>query len=65
MRDAVLKSMGPSYVLDEFMMIAELGLGDWPKTLLGKIQKTKLAALVYASIEKLDARENRRAVIHL
>jgi hypothetical protein len=55
MRDAVLKSMGPSFVPDQFFTIAELGLEDWPKTFSGKIQKTKLAALVK------EYRETRRS----
>jgi acyl carrier protein len=46
MRDAVLKSMGSSFVPDQFFTVAQLGLEEWPKTFSGKIQKTKLAALV-------------------
>jgi acyl carrier protein len=38
--------MGPSFVPEQFFTIAQLGLEEWPKTFSGKIQKTKLAALV-------------------
>ncbi len=46
MQDAVLNSMGPSYVPEEFIRLVDLGLEDWPKTLSGKVQKTRLAGLV-------------------
>jgi acyl carrier protein len=46
MRDAVLKSMGPSFVPDQFFTVAQLGLEEWPKTFSGKIQKTRLVSLV-------------------
>jgi hypothetical protein len=57
MRDAVLKSMGPSYMPDKFVMLAELELDHWPKTLSGKIQKTKLAAMVREYREAQPSRE--------
>jgi aryl carrier-like protein len=57
MRDAILKSLGSVYMPDEFVMIAELGLDDWPKTLSGKVQKTNLAALVRGYREARPSRD--------
>ncbi|RDI89388.1 hypothetical protein Vi05172_g842 [Venturia inaequalis] len=45
-QDAVIKAMGTIYVPDEVISLGQLGLIDYPRTMAGKIQKTKLAALV-------------------
>ena len=38
--------MGPAYVPDEVLTLQELKLADFPKTVSGKIQKSRLAELV-------------------
>ncbi|TLD14772.1 Acyl-CoA synthetase family member 2 [Venturia nashicola] len=45
-QDAVIRSMGTIYVPDDVISLNQLGLVDYPRTMAGKIQKTKLAALV-------------------
>ncbi|KAK9779680.1 hypothetical protein SCAR479_03287 [Seiridium cardinale] len=45
-QDAVLKLMGAIYVPEDVVSLQQLGLKDYPRTMAGKIQKTKLASLV-------------------
>lgn len=45
-QSAVLKSMGRIYVPEDVVSLEDLGLPDFPRTMAGKIQKTKLAAAV-------------------
>lgn len=46
LRDAVLQQMGAAFVPDGIITLPELGLGDFPKTTSGKVQKSKLTNLV-------------------
>lgn len=45
-QDTIIKQMGTGYTPDEVISLQQLGLEDYPKTMAGKIQKTKLAELV-------------------
>ncbi|ETS75223.1 hypothetical protein PFICI_13707 [Pestalotiopsis fici W106-1] len=45
-QDAVIQSMGNIYVPEDVISVQDLGLTDYPRTMAGKIQKTKLSALV-------------------
>ncbi|KAK6069313.1 AMP-binding enzyme [Seiridium cupressi] len=45
-QNAVLKLMGAIYVPEDVVSLQQLGLKDYPRTMAGKIQKTKLASLV-------------------
>lgn len=45
-QNEIVQSMGPLYVPEDVLSTEDLGLADYPRTTLGKIQKTKLAALV-------------------
>jgi aryl carrier-like protein len=45
-QDAVVKHMGTIYVPEDVVSLQDLGLKDYPRTMAGKIQKAKLAALV-------------------
>ncbi|KAH6656998.1 hypothetical protein BKA67DRAFT_513505 [Truncatella angustata] len=45
-QNAVLKSMGNIYVPEDVVSLQDLGLTDYPRTMAGKVQKTKLASLV-------------------
>lgn len=47
-RNTVLASMGRMYAIDEVVYIGDLGLNDYPRTMAGKVQKTKLKELVRA-----------------
>jgi len=42
----VLTKMGPAFVPDEVLSLDTLGLKEYPKTMAGKIQKVRLAAIV-------------------
>ncbi|KAJ5985641.1 Nonribosomal peptide synthetases (NRPS) [Penicillium canescens] len=42
----ILVKMGPVYVPTNIISVQTLGLEDYPRTISGKVQKTKLAALV-------------------
>ncbi|KAH8660051.1 hypothetical protein BX600DRAFT_522798 [Xylariales sp. PMI_506] len=42
----ILKEMGPLYVPEDIISAQDLGLSDYPRTMAGKVQKTKLTALV-------------------
>lgn len=46
LQEAVLQHMGAAFVPDEVIALKELGLVDFPKTVSGKIQKSRLAELV-------------------
>jgi aryl carrier-like protein len=46
LRKAALQSLGPAFVPNQFITLEELGLDEFPKTMSGKIQKMKLAAIV-------------------
>lgn len=54
-RDTILKTMGTIYTPDEVVSLETLGLKDFPKTLLGKMQKTKLTEVVCEYRRNLDA----------
>lgn len=45
-RNAVLKHMGAAYIPDDTVSIHDLGLSEYPRTMAGKVQKTKLTELV-------------------
>jgi aryl carrier-like protein len=45
-RDTIRKHMGTIYLPDEVVSLEMLGLSDYPRTMAGKIQKTKVAKLV-------------------
>jgi hypothetical protein len=42
----VVKELGSDYALDEVISARDLSLSDYPRTMAGKIQKTKLAELI-------------------
>jgi len=45
-RKVVVQRMGPAFAPDEVLSLHELGLADYPRTTVGKVQKHKLAVLV-------------------
>ena len=47
-RDTVRRGMGFEFIPDEVISVQDLGLSDYPRTMAGKIQKTKLAEVVKA-----------------
>lgn len=53
-QNTVLEHMGPIYEPEEILTLEQLGLEDFPRTLLGKVQKYKLTATVR---KYLDARD--------
>ncbi|KAI9826481.1 MAG: hypothetical protein M1819_007330 [Sarea resinae] len=46
LQDTILANMGARYVPDDVLSLQSLGLEDYPRTMAGKVQKTKLASLV-------------------
>jgi hypothetical protein len=54
-QDWVVKQMGTIYAPDEAISLQSLGLTDYPKTMAGKIQKSKLAELVRKHLNERDA----------
>ena len=46
LQEIVSQQMGPSYVPDQIISVETLGLIEFPKTISGKVQKTRLAELV-------------------
>jgi len=54
-REHILERMGPEYVPGGVFSLQELGLEDFPKTVSGKVQKSKLAAIVTEKKAKNDA----------
>ncbi|KAI1855610.1 hypothetical protein JX266_000475 [Neoarthrinium moseri] len=57
---AVTVNMGTLYTPDDVVSLQDLGLSDYPRTMAGKIQKTKLAALVK---KWHDDEEKRNAIV--
>lgn len=50
----IVHHMGTLYVPEDVIPIKELGLEDYPRTTAGKIQKTKLAALVKKHLSRSE-----------
>lgn len=46
LQEAVLQNIGAAFVPDEVITLKELGLADYPKTVSGKVKKSRLAELV-------------------
>lgn len=55
LKEVVAKRMGPQYVPVEVFTLKELGLRDWPRTIIGKLQKNQVAALVEKLIKHRDS----------
>jgi acyl-CoA synthetase (AMP-forming)/AMP-acid ligase II len=51
-RKTVLEQMGPKYVPSELIKLHDLGLEDWPRTLMGKLLRLRLSSRVGAYIKK-------------
>lgn len=51
----IVQHMGTLYVPEDVIAIKELGLEDYPRTTSGKIQKSKLAALVKKHLSRSEA----------
>jgi hypothetical protein len=58
-----MEQMGPEYVPGGVFSLQELGLEDFPKTVSGKVQKSKLAAIVTETKAKNDA-QNPNSNLH-
>ncbi|KAK5086880.1 hypothetical protein LTR05_004050 [Lithohypha guttulata] len=56
-QDTISKYKGPVYLPEEVLTLEQLGLEDFPKTMLGKIQKGKLTTLVREYFERRDSPE--------
>lgn len=54
----ILQHMGTLYVPEDVIPVTELGLEDYPRTTSGKIQKTKLAALVKKHLSSSEEAED-------
>ncbi|KAJ1338561.1 AMP-binding protein [Microdochium nivale] len=50
----VLTEMGPIYIPAEVLALGSLGLPDWPRTTIGKIQRNQIAALVKVFLERQE-----------
>lgn len=53
-QNEVLQHMGTLYVPEEVLSTEDLGLVDYPRTTLGKVQKTKLAAMANEYLSKMN-----------
>lgn len=53
--ETILQYKGPVYLPEEVLTLEQLGLDDYPKTMLGKVQKGKVAATVRAYLSQRDA----------
>lgn len=60
LQDAVLGSIGATYLPDEVISLDQLGLEDFPKTASGKVQKAQLAAVVRDFRARREAEEAGR-----
>ena len=58
LQQAVLQHMGAAYVPDEVITLTELGLADFPKTISGKVQKSRLAELVLTFRDQRDHKQH-------
>lgn len=54
----IVNHMGTLYVPEDVIPVKELGLEDYPRTTSGKIQKTKLAALVKKHLSSSEEAED-------
>ncbi|KAK5953009.1 putative NRPS-like protein biosynthetic cluster [Knufia fluminis] len=54
-QDTILRHMGPIFLPEEILTLQQIGLADFPKTMLGKAQKSKLKRVVEDFLEKRDA----------
>ncbi|KAA8649573.1 hypothetical protein EYZ11_005808 [Aspergillus tanneri] len=52
--NTILSKMGPAYVPTKILSVQALGQEDYPRTISGKVQKTKLAALALQYEESLS-----------
>lgn len=57
-RVTVTNDMGTMYVPAEVLSLNQLGVTDYPRTMSGKIQKVKLAAMVRKHLEDVELPEN-------
>lgn len=55
LRETVAARMGPQYVPVEVLTLRDLGLDEWPRTIIGKLQKNQVAARVRQYVERRDA----------
>ncbi|KAK6541326.1 hypothetical protein TWF694_007145 [Orbilia ellipsospora] len=53
-RNTVSMHMGPTYIPTELVGLGELGLEDWPKTLIGKLQRNRLSERVEAYFQQRE-----------
>lgn len=53
-QSTVLKHMGPVFLPEEVITLKDLGLDDFPRTILGKIQKGKLTKIVGQFFQNRD-----------
>lgn len=53
-QEIVLQYKGPVYLPEEVLSLEQLGLDDYPKTMLGKVQKGKLTATVRRYLQQRD-----------
>jgi len=54
-QDIVLRHMGPVFLPEEILTLEQIGLTEFPKTMLGKPQKAKLKRAVEAFLDERDA----------
>ena len=57
-REHILEQMGPEYVPGGVFSLQELGLEDFPKTVSGKVQKSKLAAIITEKMGRNDIQKS-------
>ncbi|KAL8797277.1 MAG: hypothetical protein Q9195_000430 [Heterodermia aff. obscurata] len=64
LQQAVLNHLGTAYMPDEVTTLTQLGLADFPKTISGKVQKSRLAELVRLFRVRRDDEQNasRRSI---
>lgn len=58
LQQAIFQHMGAAYVPDEVITLSELGLADFPKTISGKVQKSRLAELVRTFRDQRDHKQH-------
>lgn len=64
LHQTILDEMGPIYVPSAVLALGTLGLVDWPKTTIGKLQRGKVASQVETFLEKKRASSTQDVSIH-
>jgi len=64
LHQTILDEMGPIYVPSAVLALGALGLVDWPKTTIGKLQRGKVGSQVEAFLKRKRASSTQDVLVH-